>query len=410
MNKSAVLGWGRGMGHTGHDALVQAVIHQAEKTNSQPFFVVSRSFSKDDPIPPETKLKMYQKKFPKYANIFSLPSSDKPTINDVLASLATAGYKNVTLVVGADQKDAFGYLTSPAKSTGIPPYKSFGLDSLTVLSRQDTKAPSSDPTSPEYHEGPRATPMRQVLLDPSKSEQEQFQVWRDSMSKSLSDEEVYSMMKLAKDNLQKFNAPKEKVKKLKEFIEKMKPLLKEANAVQKQKIYYSLVEAKQKLDEIIIEDKAVDPISKAVVDFYKPVINDIHKEKVDNYVEQARELIQKTDDLTVRKKLIDIFKKGKENPYVQGGIITTIAALLTGGLLSSANKMGLNPSQTNILLQAVLNTVIPTVVSRINGKNWSDTMKVTLASAGTGTGIATLTEKEISENLVTQNQDYLEEK
>jgi hypothetical protein len=46
------------------------------------------------------------------------------------------------------------------------------------------------------------------------------------------------------------------------------------------------------------------------------------------------------------------------------------------------------------LLQSVLNTVIPTIVSRINGKSWADTIKYTLASAGIGTSIAALTEKE----------------
>jgi len=136
------------------------------------------------------------------------------------------------------------------------------------------------------------------------------------------------------------------------------------------------------------EDKKVDPVTDAVISFYKPVVNDIHKEKVDNYVEQARELLQKTNDPDIRSKLIDIFKKGKENPYIQGGIVTTIGALLAGGVLTTAQRMGLSPSQTNLALQAILNTVIPTVVSRINGKNWSDTIKYTLASAGIGTGIA----------------------
>ena len=236
-SKKAVIGWGRGMGHTGHDALASAVIHQGELTGAQPFFVVSRSFGKDDPIPPEMKLKMYQKKFPKYKNIFSLPTADKPTLNDVLADLGSKGYKDVALVVGADQKEAFGYLLKPAKSTGVEPYKSFGLDNLTVMSRQDTKAPGSDPSSKDYHEGPRATPMRQVLLDPTKTEEEQFKVWRDAMSSTLSDEEVLDMMKLAKDNLVKFNMPKPKAsKKLKEFIEQIKPLLPNATVEQKQKL------------------------------------------------------------------------------------------------------------------------------------------------------------------------------
>jgi len=153
--------------------------------------------------------------------------------------------------------------------------------------------------------------------------------------------------------------------------------------------------------EPIEEEKEIDPV-KTVIQFYEPIVNDIHKEKIDDYVDKARTLLQKTDDPAVRSKLIDIFKKGKENPYIQGGIITTVGALLAGGLLSSASKMGLSPSQTNILLQSVLNTVIPTLVSRINGKSWVDTLKYTLASAGIGTSIAALTESE--------NQDYLDEK
>jgi hypothetical protein len=399
---SAVLGWGRGMGHTGHDALVKAVIHQAETTGATPYFVVSRSFGKDDPIPPETKVKMYQKKFPKYAKMFSLPTTEAPTLNDVLANLATKGITDVTLVVGADQKDAFGYLTRPDKS-GVPPYKNFGLNSLTVMSRQDTKEPSSDVNSPDYHEGPRATPMREVLLDPNKTEQEQFVVWRQAMSPALDDKEVLDMMNTAKQNLIQFHTPKprRKASKIKEQITKLRPLLKEATVEQKYKILKLMKEAyelqeKMKMGatiEPIEEEKEIDPV-KTVIKFYEPIVNDIHKEKIDDYVDKARTLLQQTDDPAVRSKLIDIFKKGKENPYIQGGIITTVGALLAGGLLSSASKMGLSPSQTNILLQSVLNTVIPTLVSRINGKSWIDTLKYTLASAGIGTSIAALTEKD----------------
>jgi hypothetical protein len=271
------------------------------------------------------------------------------------------------------------------------------------MSRQDTKAPGSDKDSPDYHEGPRATPMREVLLDPNKTEQEQFAVWRQAMSPALDDKEVLDMMNAAKQNLAQFHTPKprRKASKIKEQIVKMRPLLKEATVEQKYKILklikeaYSLQE-KMKMGatiEPIEEDKEIDPI-KTIIQFYKPIVHDIHKEKIDDYVDKARTLLHKTDDPEVRAKLLDIFKKGKENPYIQGGIITTVGALLAGGLLSSASKMGLSPSQTNILLQSVLNTVIPTIVSRINGKSWTDTIKYTLASAGIGTGIAALTEKD----------------
>jgi glycerol-3-phosphate cytidylyltransferase-like family protein len=168
-----------------------------------------------------------------------------------------------------------------------------------------------------------------------------------------------------------------------------------------------LTPTNESVEQGVAEGKESDPVTDAVISFYKPVVNDIHKEKVDNYVDQARELLQKTNDPSVRSKLIDIFKKGKENPYMQGGIVTTVGALLAGGVLSTAQNMGLSPAQTNLALQAILNTVIPTVVSRINGKNWSDTIKYTLASAGIGTGIAGagLIEDDIPESM-----DYLEEK
>jgi hypothetical protein len=161
--------------------------------------------------------------------------------------------------------------------------------------------------------------------------------------------------------------------------------------------------AQQKVDE----DKETDPVTSAVLSFYKPVVNDIHKEKLPDYVDQARGLLQKTNDPDIRSKLVDIFKKGKENPYIQGGIVTTVGAVLAGGILTTAQKMGLSPAQTNLALQAILNTVIPTVVSRINGKNWSDTIKYTLASAGIGTGIAGAS---LIENDVPEHMDYLEEK
>ena len=153
----------------------------------------------------------------------------------------------------------------------------------------------------------------------------------------------------------------------------------------------------------LMEDKE-PKIADVVIDFYKPVVSDIRKEKVDNYIEQARELMHKAPNNTVREKLIDIFKTGKTNPYLQGGIITTVGALLAGGVLSSAQTLGLNPAQTNLALQAILNTVIPTIVSRVNGKNWIDTIKYTLASAGVGTGIAGAG---LLEDI---SQDYLTEK
>jgi hypothetical protein len=145
------------------------------------------------------------------------------------------------------------------------------------------------------------------------------------------------------------------------------------------------------MEDYVEEDK-VDPITSAAVDFYQNKVGNVSTKPVANYKEIARELLQKTDNPTMRGKIMNILVQGNKNPYIQGGVITTVGALLAGGILSSASQAGLSPQQTNILLQAVLNTVIPTMVSRVNGRSWRDTVKYTLASAGIGTGIAAMTE------------------
>lgn len=149
---------------------------------------------------------------------------------------------------------------------------------------------------------------------------------------------------------------------------------------------------------VIDDNQNNKPLTKAVIGFYKPIIDKIQPEPVDDYVNKARTLLNKSDDPSIRNKMLEIFKKGKKDPGLQGGIITAIAAILTGGLLTASSRMGLTPAQTNILLQAVLNTVIPTIIARINNKSWMDTIKYTLASAVVGTGVAaSLGEEQLDE-------------
>jgi hypothetical protein len=199
---TAVVGWGRGMGHKGHMMLASSVITQAEKLGGDPYFVVSRTYGPDDPLQPEEKLAIYRKVFPDKGHIFQTATDELPDLTRVLGDLNSQGYKNAVVVVGADQKAAFQYLNAyngkPNKKGDIP----FNFDSLNVISRQETGDPSAG------EEGPRATPMRQVLMDPSKSEQEQFAVWRDAMSSELSDEEVMNLMQKAKSRMTQMAADK----------------------------------------------------------------------------------------------------------------------------------------------------------------------------------------------------------
>jgi len=202
--KTAVVGWGRGMGHKGHMMLASSVITQAGKVGGDPYFVVSKTVGKDDPITPDEKIAIYKKVFPQSGHIFQPATDEIPDLTRVLANLNQQGYTSVTVVLGADQVKAFQYLKNynnkPDKSGNIL----YNFDNLDVISRQETGDPSAG------EEGPRATPMRQVLMDPTKSEQEQFAVWRDAMSPEISDDEVRDLMIKAKERMTAMNTPKPK--------------------------------------------------------------------------------------------------------------------------------------------------------------------------------------------------------
>ena len=180
--KTAVVGWGRGMGHKGHMLLARAVIVQAQQLNATPFFFVSQTMGKDDPLTPEEKLFIYKKVFPKYAGIFH--SGD--TLANVLTQVGQK-YKNVVLVLGEDQVQPFQWLVKPDKSGNVP-YQSYGLNSLQIISRQQVNDPA------QSEEGPRATPMREILLNPNTNEKDKFNVWRRDMHDQLSDREVFDLM------------------------------------------------------------------------------------------------------------------------------------------------------------------------------------------------------------------------
>ena len=183
-DKTAVVGWGRGMGHTGHMFLAESVIDYANKIGGTPFFFVSETVGKDDPLDPKTKLAIYRTVFPKYRNIFH---SGKTPIS-VIEEIYKQGYTDLVFIVGADQRDSFQFLARPTKSTGELPVP---FDTVRVISRQETGSKTAN------LEGPRATPMREILRDPDVTQEEKFRVWRDSMPRALSDKQVQRLMTMA---------------------------------------------------------------------------------------------------------------------------------------------------------------------------------------------------------------------
>jgi hypothetical protein len=193
--KACVVGWGRGMGHKGHMMLASSVITQANETGSDPYFVLSRSVGKDDPLHPDEKLNIYRKVFPNHGQIFHVATEEMPDLTRVLHKLNGMGYNECTVVVGADQVKALSYVKQyngiANKQGDIP----FNFDRLDVIARQETNDPSRE------EEGPRATPMRDILKDPNASEEQRFQAWRDAMSPELSDDEVRNLMHKAGERM-----------------------------------------------------------------------------------------------------------------------------------------------------------------------------------------------------------------
>jgi len=192
---TAVIGWGRGMGHIGHMYLASSVITQANESNGDPYFVVSRTVGKDDPLTPVEKLSIYKRVFAEHKQIFQSTSDAAPDLNRILGKLQEHGYKKVVVVLGEDQVKTFQYLKNyngkPTKAGEIL----YTFESIEIISRQETNDPSKTLA------GPRATDMRAVLLDPTKLDEDKFAVWRDAMSPKLNDDEVHMIMKLAEHRL-----------------------------------------------------------------------------------------------------------------------------------------------------------------------------------------------------------------
>lgn len=185
--RTAVVGWGRGMGHSGHALLAGAVIEYAKATGAQPFFFVSETVGEDDPLLPAEKLAIYKRVFPKFKNIFKTAKTIIPALEEVQSQ----GFDNLVFVVGADQKNSFRFLGGKTKA-GNPVLP---FSNTRVISRQDV---AGELDLPELNAaGPRATPMRDILKDQNATTEQKFKYWRDAMPDALSDDQVMKIMKLA---------------------------------------------------------------------------------------------------------------------------------------------------------------------------------------------------------------------
>ncbi len=329
---TCVIGWGRGMGHSGHMLLASAVLTQAKEMAADPYFIVSKTVGKDDPLFPEEKLAIYRKVFPQFKNVFQVATDDMSTLNKVLENLNQQGYRRAVVVVGEDQVQAFQFLVRPNK-TGEMVFKSLGFDDMRVISRQQTNDPGKNIA------GPRATPMREILMDPEASEQKKFAVWRGAMSPQISDQEVLDLMRKAESRM------KNKVK-VKECLGKMRPLLKEGTTEQKIKLLKKLKEMVIS-EGILTEAPAYETVDRLVKKLnremsgheYAPLITKGPSMRVWTRSDGSRYrdpgMIQINQNMTT----VDIHKWAAEKPLEQfWGILTMLGGKAIGSVIERGSN------------------------------------------------------------------------
>jgi len=152
----------------------------------------------------------------------------------------------------------------------------------------------------------------------------------------------------------------------------------------------ALYSAKQKADDMRLslpEAATAEDLKliNSAIDFIK---DNTKIKPVDDAEAKAEEIISKLPDSKLKRKAKEIFFSAKDNPYVQGGLITTLGSLIANGVIATGQKYGLSPTQTNVMLQLIINSVLPAIYNRMAGKNWKDTVKATFASAMVGAGTA----------------------
>lgn len=210
---SAVVSFGRGMGHAGHMALASSVITHAADTSADPYVVLSRTTGPKDPLTVDEKIGIHRDVFPKHARVFQPATDGMPSIIEVLQKLHGHGYKSATVVLGEDQNKAFQFIHKYNGQFDPETGKGYKFDNLKLISRQETNDPS------KAFKGPRATDMRDALTDGTKNEGEKWKIWREGMHPNVSDDEVRALMRKVEERLSKTPLKLESYKdKMRKFI------------------------------------------------------------------------------------------------------------------------------------------------------------------------------------------------
>lgn len=242
--KPAVVTIGSFAGHKGHQQLIDQTIATAKKVGGDPYIFVSPVVGMDDPIPPQEKVKTLQALYPQYANniqVWDSKGSPMKKIEKELVLPTNSPYNKVMLLVGDDRYESMkNWMDGLEKRMKDPAaIAKYGgtqnqVDFDTIRTERD---PSKGGTGMSF------TQLRNVLKDPNMSEQDKLKFWSQAFDvKKLGVDWIKHLMDVTARNMGIHQS-------IKEYIERVKPLLENATPEQKAMIYKQLNEAKEKLNE-----------------------------------------------------------------------------------------------------------------------------------------------------------------
>ena len=244
--KPAVVTIGSFVGHKGHEQLINQTIETAKSVGGDPYIFVSPVTGPDDPIPPADKVKTLQKLYPQYAKniqVWNPEGSPMKKIEKELVLPANSPYNKIILLVGDDRYEGMkNWMDGLEKRMKDPvALAKYGgtqnqVDFQTVRTERD---PSKGGTGISF------TQLRDKLKEPNTTEQDKLKFWMQAFdTKKLGADWVKHLMDTTAKNM---GIQQQAIK---EYIQKIKPMLERASPSQKVKIYKQLKEAKEHLAEM----------------------------------------------------------------------------------------------------------------------------------------------------------------
>jgi hypothetical protein len=242
-SKPAVVTVGSFVGHKGHEQLINQTIDTAKKVGGDPYIFVSPAVGPDDPIPPEMKLQTLRKLYPEYANNIQLWNAQGTPMKKIEKELVlpeNSPYNKIILLVGSDRYDGMkNWMDSLERRMKDPAaVAKYGgtqdqVDFETIRTEREEGKGGT---------GISFTMLRNILKDPNASEEAKLKVWSNAFdSNKLGTAWIKQLMHTASAGI--------KHKEIKEFIQRIKPLIGEATIEQKAKFVKLLSEAKAQLYE-----------------------------------------------------------------------------------------------------------------------------------------------------------------